>query len=266
MKLRVMDRLLAGLSGLILIVAGAASLLCTLGILKGIPGGEFLAGLTGWMRWTAIGVSVVLVLLGIYGLSVLFRRRRDKGFVIQRTEYGDMSISMKAMENMVRKCVDSHEELTVNQTRIYRVRDGVQVDVRITLPSGANIPLTVNALQRQIKQYITSCSGVDVTKVRVKVETDIAKLAAPVPMPALENPVVAEPEAQPEIAASEIVRHQEEPASYADSVQEEAQPVEETVAEAEELPEELSEETEPVMDGEAVLEAEKEEATEEAEA
>lgn len=261
MKLRVMDRLLAGLSGLILIVAGAASLLCTLGVLKSIPGGDFLAGLTGWMRWTAIGVSIVLVLLGVYGLSVLFRRRRDKGFVLQRTEYGDMSISMKAMENMVRKCVDTHEELTVNSTRIYRVRDGVQVDVRITLPSGANIPLTVNALQRQIKQYITSCSGVDVTKVRVKVETDIAKLAAPVPMPALETPVVPETEKQAE-AAAEIVRHQEEPESYAEPVQEEAQP-EEVFAEAEDLPEA---EAEPVPDEEPAAETAAEETAEEVQA
>jgi len=264
MKLRVMDRLLGGLMGLILIVDGLASLLCTLGVLKGIPGGDFLAGLTGWMRWAAIGTSVVLMLLGLYGLSILFRRRRDKGFVIQRTEYGDMSISMKAMENMVRKCVDSHEELTVNSTHIYRVRDGVQVEVRITLPSGANIPLTVNALQRQIKQYITSCSGVDVTQVRVKVETDIAKLAAPAPVPALENPVVAEEEAQPEPAAAELCRHQE-PLSY-DSPAEE-----ETVVETQEEPAvemALDEEPveEPAEETEAEVEIAEAEAAEEAEA
>ena len=46
------------------------------------------------------------------------------------------------------------------------------MDIKITLLSGVNIPLTVNALQKQIKQYITSCSGVDVHKVRVMVETD----------------------------------------------------------------------------------------------
>jgi hypothetical protein len=44
--------------------------------------------------------------------------------------------------------------------------------MRISLASGVNIPLAVSALQKQIKQYITSCSGVDVREVRVMVETN----------------------------------------------------------------------------------------------
>ena len=45
------------------------------------------------------------------------------------------------------------------------------MDIRISLANVVNIPLTVNALQKQIKHYITSCSGVDVKEVRVMVET-----------------------------------------------------------------------------------------------
>lgn len=239
MKLRVLDRLLAGVMGLILIGFGACGLLATwwsdpMGIVSRMKPNQ---------KWMVTGACAVLILLGLYGLSMLLRRRRDKGFVIQRTEYGDMSISMKAMENMVRKCVDSHEELTVNGTSITRARDGVQVEARITLPSGANIPLTVNALQRQIKQYITSCSGIDVLEVRVKVETDMAKLAAPVPAPALENPVVPEAEKQPE-AAEQLCRHQEEPDCYAEEKAE--QP------ESEEAPDEEPVEAEAPQNEEAV--------------
>ena len=35
-----------------------------------------------------------------------------------------------------------------------------------------NIPLSVGALQKQIKQYVTACTGVDVYKIRVMVEND----------------------------------------------------------------------------------------------
>ena len=91
---------------------------------------------------------------------------------MQHTEYGDLSISMSAMENMVKKCVDPHEDLKVSGTRIHHARDGVIISLRIALANGVNIPITVSALQKQIKQYITSCSGVDVKEVRVMVETN----------------------------------------------------------------------------------------------
>ena len=116
---------------------------------------------TVWQRAIMVAVALILCLLGIHGFLMLFRSSREHGFIMQHTEYGDLSISMTAMENMVKKCVDTHDELKVSSTRILHARDGVVVSMRISLASGVNIPLAVSALQKQIKQYITSCSGVD---------------------------------------------------------------------------------------------------------
>ena len=181
-KLRFWDRIWSAVMGIICIALAAALVLYAGGWLpvEQIRSALALSALSGWQRWLFVGVCALLLLLsGFQGIHMLFRRRKDKGFVIQHSEFGDMSISMKAMENMVRRCIAAHDELTVNQTRIYLVRNGVSVDLKITLASGVNIPLTVNALQKQIKQYLTSCSGVDVHEVRVKVETDAVKLLPP---------------------------------------------------------------------------------------
>ncbi|MEG2604268.1 MAG: Asp23/Gls24 family envelope stress response protein, partial [Clostridia bacterium] len=128
------------------------------------------------------------------------------------------------MENMVKKCVDSHDELNVNTTRIYRSRAGVVVDVKITLASGVNIPLTVNALQKQIKQYITSCSGVDVQEVRVMVETNVNKQAAqemPIQEVVVEKCASPEKAAEPahESFAQRMFKHNETPEQYAAAFQ-----------------------------------------------
>lgn len=214
MRLRIWDRILSALMGLILIALGASGLLYLLKLVPNWHGQFFSQTAIPWQRWTAMGGCIVLILLGLHGVSLLVRRRKDKGFVIQRTELGDMSISMKAMENMVKKCVESHVEMKASHTHIYRSRNGICVELRIMLPSGMNIPLTVNALQKQIKQYITSCSGVDVHEVRVKVETDIAKLAAPAEMPVLDTPAVEEKPAQS--VTEQLCKHQEEPQVYAE--------------------------------------------------
>lgn len=215
MKLRVWDRILAALMGVLCILAAVTIVLYAVGCLPVQQIRDAIALLTGglqaWMRWALFGLAVLLLaLLGAYGVGMLFRRRKDKGFVVQHTEYGDMNISIKALENMVKKCVDAHSELTANYTRIYLVRGGVSMDIKITLASGVNIPLTVNALQKQIKQYITSCSGVDVYEVRVKVETDNVKLLPP-PQETPIEPAPVEEVRRVEAPAEPPFQHREEP-------------------------------------------------------
>lgn len=231
MRLRLGDRIVSAVLGLLVALLGVGAILYL--VLIAPNGGLDLTAPTGWRRWMVIGVCVLLALLGLRGIAVLFRHK-DRGFVLQRMEYGDMSISMKALENMIRRCVEGHEALKLNNIHISRVREGISVDLRITLMGGTNIPLTVNALQKQIKQYITSCSGIDVREVRVQVETDLAKLAPPQVSPVEELPKAEEPA---RLSTKHLWRHKEEPDTYgASAVPEDAPTVqaEEPVARAEE--------------------------------
>ena len=173
MRFRVIDRMVSALSGLLVLCAGIGLFVFGIGILPFRLDLSFLdRSFVLWQRAVMVVVALVLCYAGLRGVSLLFRSSKEKGFVLQHTEYGDLSISMSAMENMVKKCVDAHNELKVSNTRIHHARDGVIIAMRIALANGVNIPLTVSALQKQIKQYITSCSGVDVKEVRVMVETN----------------------------------------------------------------------------------------------
>lgn len=173
MRFKFIDRVLSAVSGLIILVIGVGLFVFGAGIFPFTLDLSFVTReYVFWQRAVMVAAAVALCFLGLRGVALLFRSGREKGFIAQHTEYGDLSISMSAMENMVRKCVDSHDELKVASTRIHHVRDGVVVAIRISLAGGVNIPITVSALQKQIKQYITSCSGVDVREVRVMVETN----------------------------------------------------------------------------------------------
>ena len=173
MRFTVWDRIIAAVSGLLLLVFGVGLFVFGAGVIPFRLDISFLDwSFELWQRAVMVVVSLVIVFFGLRGLALLFRSSKEKGFILQHTEYGDLSISMSAMENMVKKCVDTHEELRVASTRIHHAREGVIVNLRIALASGVNIPIAVSALQKQIKQYITSCSGVDVKEVRVMVETN----------------------------------------------------------------------------------------------
>jgi len=236
MRFKFFDRMLAALSGLLIVALGLAAVVLGTGLLPTIDFSFLNGPFELWQKVAIIGGGILLVLLGLHGLHMLFRRRYGKNFIVQRTDMGDMSIAISALHNMVNKCVEQHQEIVVRKIDINRVRGGITVDLKILLANGINIPLTANVLQKQIKQYITSCSGIDVHEVRVQVGTsDKAVKAKKKPVAALEQaPAVVALQDQTESAADSILQHTEEPADY-------VEPVEyvEPVAETEQIVEEV---------------------------
>lgn len=236
MKIRVLDRLLVALAGLVLLALCAgivAQAFCN------VPVTELMSDWVSGTETTALiiyaAVALALLLVGLYCFFMLFRHKKGKrGFVTQQAEGGELSISLKAMEALTHQCVDSHPEMKLNAMRIEPEKDGVTVKVHITLASGVSIPLAVGALQKQIRTYLTSCSGVDVKEVCVQVDTSadqakdspyavqgvIAPAAAPLlqaseakkeEMPAPEEAKVTEEPAKEEPVAEETTTSDAQP-------------------------------------------------------
>ena len=118
MKIRILDRILVAIAGL-LVLAGCAALAAQLFFQKDIIGLATKILTTESYRIWLIAALTVLVLLGLYCILILFRHRSRKDkFVRQKTENGELSISLKAMESMVQKCLDTHKELNVQSVRL----------------------------------------------------------------------------------------------------------------------------------------------------
>ena len=171
MKIRILDRILVALAGL-LILAGVAALVLQLFFGKDVVGSvSALLANDGARVFVIIGM-ILLLLLGCYCLLVLFRHRgKNEKFIMQKTDNGELSISLKALESMVSKCVEPHRELNAQSIHLENQKGGLLIRIRGTVASGVSIPLTVDALQQQIKQYVTACSGVEVKDIQVQIES-----------------------------------------------------------------------------------------------
>ena len=133
---------------------------------------------------TALTPILGLLLAAFGGYLIICIRQnsaRHQDFVIQRTDSGELRIAVKAVENQVQKCIDLHEEIQVNSMKILNSREGVVVELTVTLANNISIPLAVASLQKQIKQYLIASSGIEVKEVRVSVEStqDSAEGEAP---------------------------------------------------------------------------------------
>ena len=169
MKIRFWDRALLFLCALAMLLAGAYLIAQGAFLLSSAEQPMESAHI---MLWAQAGAGVLLVLLSAYLFAFpckLFSRRHD--FVIQQTENGELRISVKAIENLVQKCIDLHPEIHVVSMRVRNSRQGVVIDLRIALANNISIPLAVASLQKQIRQYLSASSGIDVKEILVSVET-----------------------------------------------------------------------------------------------
>lgn len=173
MKLRVADRILVALAGLLILSACAAVVaqaffqVDVIGFVSRVFTSQSLKA-----RAAVICGAVFFLLLGGYCFFVLFRHRSRKDkFVLQKNDTGDLNISIKALENMVSKCLEQHPEIKVNSIFLQNQRDGLIIELRGSVAGGVSIPLTVEAAQRQIKQYVTACSGVEIKNITVQIDS-----------------------------------------------------------------------------------------------
>ena len=172
MRIRILDRILVALAGLILVavcaglVAQAFFSVDVIGYIK-----ELLTAETSMQRIILGAIAGALLIIGLYCLLMLFRHRRRKDkFVLQKLESGDLAISLKTVETMVQRCLEQHSEIRTEGIRLENQRDGLLIRIRGTVAGGVSIPLTVDNLQKQVKRYVTACSGVEVKGIRIQIE------------------------------------------------------------------------------------------------
>lgn len=171
MKLKLMDRVMLLASAAVALLSGLAvivfSLQTSVAFFAAEDGGYFTL-----RRIIFLLMGILLFLVGCYLAGLPFRMRYSRrGFIIQQTDNGELRIAIKAIDSLVKKCVDMHEEMRLISMDITNARGGVTIDLGISLANNISIPLAVASLQRQIKQYLLASSGIDVCDVRVLVET-----------------------------------------------------------------------------------------------
>ena len=221
MKLRKGDRVLIAIAG-VLVLALSAWIIAE-GIFR-VPladaVGRVLAANSLPIHVGLAAAAVLLLALGLWCLAALVRRSRvNRGFVAQKTSDGTTEISVKAMEALVRTCTALHPEMEIGSIGIEGEKDTVEVEIHVALAAGVSVPLAVNALQKQVSQYISECTGVEVRDVRICVESlDGPRTDTVYAVPELLSPAqprsaekAEEPDEDSRSAHQRIFGHMEEP-------------------------------------------------------
>jgi len=127
--------------------------------------------LSPWL-WSGIGILILLSCLQF--ISRLFKNVRREKFITRQTAEGQVSISLNAIEDMIRKILEDKEELSHIKPKVTFTRKGINILVRGYLTSEVNLIEFTSDIQEIIKKKITYLLGEDEV---LKINLEIKKLA-----------------------------------------------------------------------------------------
>ena len=162
---KILDRLLLFVYSLSIGILSVIAILLLSGV---IPRSsmEIKDGPTAYI--TAIVVAVILVLLSIRFFYISLRRdRASLPSVDQRTEYGDIQISMETIENLSLKAAGKVKGVRDLKSRIRVSQAGLEITIRAIVDGEHSLPLLTTEVQRQVHDFVQDTTGIPVADVSV---------------------------------------------------------------------------------------------------
>lgn len=173
--MNIIRRLFLFIGGLLLIFAGVFGIICltdtsicryTILYLQNIffNSGYF---------WNVIGIAAIVIVLGLVSIYLSIAHVKKQGPLAQITmnEGGNVSISMPAIESVVKRAASKVAGVQDVKTQIKNVPEsgGIAILLNISVPAESNIPEITNVLQEEVKNKTEAMTGLKVLEVKVLV-------------------------------------------------------------------------------------------------
>jgi uncharacterized alkaline shock family protein YloU len=151
------------------LLIGAAILLAAINF-NLLPG--FNLQLPDWVDETALmaGASVLLLIALILLASGLRPRKKESNAVLKGSEFGEVLISIPAIENMVLRVVQQTQGIKDVSRHVSHTADGLVVKIRIRVMPDVALPGLISELQAKTKEHLEEITGITVHEVKVVVE------------------------------------------------------------------------------------------------
>ncbi len=161
-------RFIAVLLGLVFIGGALFLLAVNFNLLPGL-----MIDLPAWVDETvllAAGSVLLLLALILLALGLRSKRSKESNAVLKGSEFGEVLISINALENMVLRVVQKTQGIKDVSRQVSYTPEGLVVKVIIRVMPDITMPDLIKDLQSKIKEYLEDISGIIVQEVKVVVE------------------------------------------------------------------------------------------------
>ncbi|MFD0670530.1 alkaline shock response membrane anchor protein AmaP [Cohnella sp. GCM10027633] len=128
---------------------------------------EFTGG-SDAVQMSVIGVSVLLLLISIrFFVLSMSRGGNHAPSINQRTEHGDIRISVETVENLALKAASRTRGVKDLKARVRVSEAGLEIQIRAFVDGDGSIPSLSEEMQRSVSQHIEETTGIPVAEVSV---------------------------------------------------------------------------------------------------
>ncbi len=161
---KILDRLLLFIYSLSIAILSVAAILKLSGVLP-----------SNWIDDSdyRVFISTIVVLVVLFLLSIRFfyiSIRKDRNSVPsidQRTEFGDIQISVETIENLCLKAASKVRGVRDLKVRVKVNQAGITIEIRAVVDGEFSIPVLSADIQKQVHDYLQETTGIPVSDVSV---------------------------------------------------------------------------------------------------
>ncbi|TVY11502.1 alkaline shock response membrane anchor protein AmaP [Paenibacillus cremeus] len=168
--IKVLDRLLLLLFSFVILIASVILLFAAFGLISFEQAGTFAHNVYYNMD-TAIGFIVVTLIVALISIRFIYISvRRGKASVPsidQRTEFGDIRISLDTVENLALKAAGRTRGVKDLRARVKVNQSGLEIVIRSIVDGESSIPQLTEEMQANVKRHIEDITGIPVAFVSV---------------------------------------------------------------------------------------------------
>jgi uncharacterized alkaline shock family protein YloU len=155
---------------LIVLVAACILLVCAFGWISFERAGLF-AHHVYYDYNTAIPFIIVTILLALCSIRFLYvsirRGRANAPSIDQRTDFGDIRISIETVENLSLKAAKRTRGVNDLKARVRVSPAGLEIIIRVIVDGESSIPQLTEEMQSGVKNHIEDITGIPVAAVTV---------------------------------------------------------------------------------------------------
>lgn len=125
---------------------------------------------------TGIWTGLILVMLGLLFLSMRIKAGRSARSISFDNPEGEVTISVKAIEDFVKRVGQEFSQVIEMTPAILPARDGIKIKIKTVLVAGSHVPRLAEGIQNTIKSRMQNVLGIEnVTKVEINISKLVTK-------------------------------------------------------------------------------------------
>lgn len=174
--MKIWERLISLLSGLTLLALSAFFALLKFGQAQFIL--KKLSALSEQEKWWMLGIALVCLILSVFVFRMALRVRRREKTVINQTQYGEIQITLSAIESLVLRAVRKIKGVKDAHIGIRADFSGLDIFIEISVNPDLSIPQISEEIRVKADEYIFETTGIRVNTVKVLVTKVAGELKA----------------------------------------------------------------------------------------